>query len=460
MNFPTIDFGFLGNGNLIGMMAVLHVMINHAVAIGGSVLMVSIEHRASKDGNPALDAYARRLCKWILIITTTVGAMTGVGIWFTTTVILPDAIGALLRIFHWAWFAEWLVFVSEVILLLAYYYTWYKWSGARKAKHLRVGVALCIMSWLTLVIITGILAAQINPGNWVETLSFWDAFLNPTWVPSTVFRTFAAIALGVAVLQALIRWTVKEMRDRLVVQRIFGKWLALSVPMMLLSGFWYLRSLPDKAQTLVKWASGMGDTAFLWLNIGGLLLIFVLAVLLLDGKPKLPAALTVFTAVFSLLLITEFEVVRENIRKPYVIYNYMYANGILKADVEKYSREGALRHAKFAKVKEVTDANKLEAGEELFRMQCISCHSIDGARRSRAMTERIKGWSEETIAGFIPTMHQVRDVMPPFAGTEKEIEALAAYLADIVAKENGAEAALQAENVSGSPSSDDQERKR
>ncbi|MDF2718458.1 MAG: cytochrome [Paenibacillus sp.] len=437
MNFPTIDFGWLGNGNLIGMMAVLHVMINHAVAIGGCVLVVSIEYRAYKDNNPALDAYARWLTKWIMIITTTLGAMTGVGIWFTTTVILPDAIGSLLRIFHWAWFTEWLVFVSEVILLLTYFYTWDKWSGEKKRRHLRVGVALCIMSWFTLVIITGILAAQINPGNWVETLSFWDAFFNPTWVPSTIFRTFAAIALGVAVLHSLIRWTVKDMRGRVAVQRIFGKWLAVSVPIMLASGFWYLRTLPDKAQTLVKWASGMNETTFIWLNIGGLFLIFILAITLLDGKPKMPVALTVFTAGFSLLLITEFEIVRENIRKPYVIYNYMYANGILKEEVDKLSREGALRHAKFSKVKEVTEANQLEAGEELFRMQCIACHSIDGIRRSRAMTERIDGWSKETIAGFIPSMHHVRDIMPPFAGTQQEVEALAAYLANIVAQTNG-----------------------
>ncbi len=216
MNFPTIDFGWLGNGNLIGMMAVLHVMINHAVAIGGCVLMVSIEYTAYKQNNAALEAYARWLSKWILIITTTFGAMTGVGIWFTTTVILPDAIGSLLRIFHWAWFTEWLVFVSEVVLLLTYFYTWDKWSGVNKKRHIQTGMALCIMSWLTLVIITGILAAQINPGNWVETLSFLDAFFNPTWVPSMIFRTFAAIALGVAVLHVLIRWKLKDMRDRIV----------------------------------------------------------------------------------------------------------------------------------------------------------------------------------------------------------------------------------------------------
>ncbi|SDD96758.1 Cytochrome C oxidase, cbb3-type, subunit III [Paenibacillus sp. UNCCL117] len=434
MQFPTIDFGWLGNGNLIGMMAVLHVMINHAVAIGGSILMVSLEYAAVKTGNARLEQYAKWLSKWILIITTTAGAMTGVGIWFTTTVILPNAIGSLLRIFHWAWFTEWLVFVSEVILLLTYYYTWDRWKGDRKKLHLRTGLALCIMSWFTLVIITGVLAAQLNPGNWVETLSFWSAFLNPTWVPSTLFRTFAAIALGVALLTPLNRWRVKHPLDRASVQRIYGKWLIVSVPCMLVSGWWYLRTLPEQAQTLVVWASGMSDFAFAFLNAAGLLLILVFGIMLLDGRTRHPLALSVFTAIFSLALITEFEIVRENIRKPYVIYNYMYANGILKSDVERFKRDGALAQSTFSKVKQVTEENKLEAGEELFRMQCIACHSIDGPRRSRVMTERAKGWSEEALAAFIPQMHMVRPVMPPFAGTDEEVKALAAYIHKIVAE--------------------------
>lgn len=436
MSFPTIDFGWLGNGNLIGMMAVLHVMINHAVAIGGSILMVSIEFAAVKTDNERLEIFARKLSKWILIITTTAGAMTGVGIWFTTTVIEPYAIGSLLRIFHWAWFTEWLVFVSEVILILIYYYTWDRWSGDKKKLHLRTGVALCVMSWFTLVLITGILAAQINPGNWVEDLSFWSAFFNPAWVPSTLFRTFAAITLGVALLTPLTRWFVKLDQDRHTVLKIYGKWLVVSVPLMLVFGIWYERTLPEKAKDLVVWATGLSDLAFNFINVLGLMLIFILGVLLIEGKSKFSVTFTIFTALFSLMLLAEFEIVRENIRKPYVIYNYMYANGVLKSEVEKYKKEGMLKSSPFSTVKEVTEDNKIQAGEELFRMQCIVCHSIDGVRRSRAMTVRTEGWSEEALAQFIPHLNEVHPVMPPFAGNEAEVKALAAYIHKMTAEIN------------------------
>lgn len=117
----------------------------------------------------------------------------------------------------------------------------------------------------------------------------------------------------------------------------------------------------------------------------------------------------------------------------------MYANGVLKTDVERFRKEGALAQAKLAPVREVTEANKLQAGEELFRMQCIACHSIDGPRRSRVMTERAKGWSEEALAAFIPQMHTIRPVMPPFAGTDEEVKALAAYLHKMVTERSSAE---------------------
>src|SRR5690606_15302671 len=156
MNFPVVDFPWLGNGTVIAIIAIIHVIISHGVAIGATTLMVSLEYMGIKTNNENLELVARKFSKWILILTTTVGAITGVGIWFTTTVIQPDSIGSLLRIFFWAWFAEWIVFVTEVVLLIIYYYTWDKWQGAMWVIHTRIGIALAIFSWITAAIITGI----------------------------------------------------------------------------------------------------------------------------------------------------------------------------------------------------------------------------------------------------------------------------------------------------------------
>ena len=62
--------------------------------------------------------------------------MTGVGIWFSAALVNPAAIGSLIRVFFWAWFVEWLVFVAEVGLILIYYLTWRGWGRRHKRLHI------------------------------------------------------------------------------------------------------------------------------------------------------------------------------------------------------------------------------------------------------------------------------------------------------------------------------------
>src|SRR5699024_2377040 len=97
-------------------------------------------------------------------------------------------------------------------------------------------------------------------------------------------------------------------------------------------------------------------------------------------------------------------------------------------DLDKYKEEGYLAHSAASPIKEVTADNQLEAGRELYKGQCITCHTVDGWRTKRAFADRLDGWDEEGLAGYIATLHETRPFMPPFAGTDEEREALAAYL--------------------------------
>src|SRR5690606_4709884 len=103
-------------------------------------------------------------------------------------------------------------------------------------------------------------------------------------------------------------------------------------------------------------------------------------------------------------------------------------NGLLEQDREKINEEGFLAHATWAKEKEVTADNRVEAGRDIFVGQCLTCHTIDGWRDSRALGKRLAGWDEETLKNYNPTMHNVRVAMPPFMGTEEELDALVTYL--------------------------------
>ncbi len=434
MEFPVVEFPWLGSGTVIALIAVLHVVINHAFAIGGSVLMVGLEHKGWKENNPGLEQTARKMSKWILIITTTVGAMTGVGIWFATTVIQPYAIGSLLRVFFWAWFVEWIVFVTEVVLLLVYFYTWDRWTGAKKKWHIRTGVALSIASWLTMTIITAVLAAMLTPGQWVETRSFWDAVANPTWLPSLMFRTFVALALAVALFTPIMKMIVKDDGLQAKILKYFGKWMLVSIYFMIAFGAWYVFSVPDKAYSMIVWASGLQgkEQWFRMINLGALAIMLVMALWLLNRPRKVPIVVSALVAFVSIGLIGEFEMVREAIRKPYVVYDYMYVNGVRVDQVEQFKQEGFLTNSKWLGVSNVTEQNRLEAGHALYVAQCSSCHTIDGWRSKRAFANRIQGWDATQLSNYVNSLHNARYFMPPFAGTDQERQALAEYLVQAV----------------------------
>lgn len=435
-----MEFPWFGNGTVIAVIAIIHVIVSHGIAIGVTTLMVSLEFVGIKKGNERLIEIAKTFSKWVLIITTTVGALTGVGIWFSTTVIQPDSIGSLLRIFFWAWFLEWIVFITEVVLLIIYFYTWDKWKGAKQYIHNRIGMVLVLFGWLTAAIITGILSAKLTPGKWTETLSFWNAFFNPTYLPSLAFRTFIAIVLAIALVSIFVRFLVKDKNTQRDVFAVFGKINAVALPLLLLSGVWYLFKIPGEAYDLIVWSTGMTKEIFTFINIAGLavFIIFGLWMLFKPGRISIIIAIAVFFS--SMGFIAEFEMVRESVRKPFIIYDYMYANGVLEKDVEKYKEEGYLPNSTFASVDEVTEDNMYEAGEEIYKGQCLSCHTVDGWRERRAFATRLNGWTEESIDSYIETLHETRPFMPPFVGTDEERKALAHFLQKVANEEKGLQA--------------------
>ncbi len=99
--------------------------------------------------------------------------------------------------------------------------------------------------------------------------------------------------------------------------------------------------------------------------------------------------------------------------------------GSLRTDLDLIKQEGFLSHAKWTRVKEVTDENLLEAGAEIFRLQCMACHTLDGYNGVMNKSDRL---TERGLEALITGMGKVNSYMPPFAGTGEEKKAVAAYI--------------------------------
>ncbi len=449
MDFPVFHFDWLNDRFLIAVIAILHVLINHGLAVGFVPFVTSLEQKAVTLGGPdkivdeAWDALAYKLMWVAFIITTTIGAMTGVGIWFSAAVVSPSSIGSLIRVFYWAWFIEWLVFVTEVVLILVYFLTWQNSnrSMTAKAKHVKLGWTLSIFSWVTMAIIVAILGFMMDPGNWQTSHTLLNGVFNPIYLPQLAFRTPTAMVVGGTFGYFLIvLFTKADSPIRLKAVKFASGWILAWVPFALAGAIVYYRVMPEAMKANLSTAVGSMDFEQYY----GQLKYFIM------GGVALPVALAIFgffktcyvrlfmpliALIAVLAFLGIFERVREFIRKPYVIGGYMYSNLMRPSDYPLYQRDGILAHATYTSVHKITEANQVEAGKNVFLLTCSRCHTTQGVNSIVYVFERMYGIGKpldaNSMKAFIPNMHMGRTYMPPFPGNEAELDALVAYIKNI-----------------------------
>ena len=113
----------------------------------------------------------------------------------------------------------------------------------------------------------------------------------------------------------------------------------------------------------------------------------------------------------------------------------MYANGIRVEDYPLLQSEGLLKYATYAHVRQVTDDNKVLAGQDVFNIACTRCHTTQGVNGIVPKFNNLYGadkpWDATAMKAYIQGMHNARPFMPPFPGNDVELEALVAYILHI-----------------------------
>jgi mono/diheme cytochrome c family protein len=476
MNYPI--WNLTSSGLLIAGIAVLHVFISH-FAVGGGLFLVVTERRARRAGDEAMLGYVRRHSRFFVLLTLVLGAITGVGIWFTIGLVHPAATSSLIQIWVWAWAIEWTFFLTEIVAAMVYYYGWDRLTAR---EHLAVGWIYFWSAWLSLVVINGILAFMLTPGGWLQTHGFMAGFFNPTYWPALVARTFGAMGLAGVYALLTAAWEPDEaLRARIARYAGLG-WvvpMAIALPLSLV---WYLRAAAGAgvpvASILGAASAGTVDmaravfgaaaagqpvtrfAAFL-LVVGALACLAVTLVIVALRHRVLARPLAALAMLAALVALGGAEWTREGLRKPYVIGQYMFVNGVrLPSQVDlpfadAYEIEALNRTGVLAASPWITPApaglgeveRQAHDGAQVFRLECQSCHSVDSYLAVRPL---VQGRSVDAIDATIRRLAAPVDAsgqpaawkdpglrlatwrdrhMPPFAGTEAERRALAVHLA-------------------------------
>ncbi len=422
MNYPVWNLTTYGGGFLIALIAIVHVLVSH-FAVGGGAFLVLLERKAYQEENQSLLAYVKKHSKFFLLLTMVFGGLTGVGIWWTIALLNPAATSALIHIFVFGWAAEWVFFVGEIVALFIYFYTFGKMD---RKNHMIIGWLYFLCAWMSLFLINGIIDFMLTPGAWLENGDFWSGFFNPTFWPSLVFRTGLSLVLcGVFGYVTAAFLKDEHLRQRLL--RLCATWVALPFILMLIGGWWYVMALPAEQSFMIFTKSpelGSFVTAMFWL----LPILFIASMLMALKLPQsFQKGFCFIIVAIALIYFGSFEFVREGGRRPYVIHNYMYANQIYVQDTSAIQQAGFLPSAKWAHNKEITDANLLSAGQELFKFQCSACHSIGGPlndiRHLAGKYDSVFGMDSK-----LNGLGNMNNYMPPFLGTRAERWALANYI--------------------------------
>ncbi|MBE0585085.1 MAG: c-type cytochrome [Desulfofustis sp.] len=421
MNYPVWYLPEIGGGLLIALIAVFHVFVSH-FAVGGGLYLIFAEKKGLRQHSDGILAFTKRHARFFLLLTLVFGSITGVGIWFIIALVNPAATSLLIHIFVFGWAAEWVLFLVEIVAAFVYFYLFGKMNPD---THLKVGWVYFISAWLSLFLINGIIGFMLTPGSWLENGNFWSGFFNPSFWPSLGLRTFFALMLA-GVYGYLTASFCKQREVRLAMTRFSGTWALGALIAAIPFAWWYVAILPEPAQGLVLGASPTIAAAVQW-GMAGTAALLVISLIAGIFKPALnlrPVAVLAMSC--ALISMGSFEWIREAARRPYAINEVIYSNMIKKTDLGRIVDQGYLQSAVWVADRQLNDQRRQTVGEELFIQQCYACHTAGGWNNDlQAQTARM---SYAAMSAYIKRIHEVRYFMPPFAGTDAEADALAAYL--------------------------------
>lgn len=428
---------------LVAAIATFHVWVALYAVGGGIILAFEVGH-ARRNKLDSYLGYLKKHTGFFILITIVYGAITGVGIWWTIALTSPLATQALIHIFVFGWAMEYVFFIVEIIAAFLFYYMWNK---IRSQDHVRIGWIYGFSAWMSLVLITGITAFQLNSGGWEPGDGFWTAFWNPQTIPQIIARTGGALLLAALYVYLHSAFALKqdEQLRFFLAKRIF-RYVVLGAALTLVGGAAWFANLPERSYHALESASALNIMAAL--IVVGTILMMVLAYFGLYRNPGwLSQGFAILLFLGGIAHVTEGEFIREAVRKPYIVDNLVLGSQIFESQKEPLKEKGYINEGVWLKhymkslapeaagadgrfsdeaLLELPRKKREEAGKAIFMYHCNNCHAIHtGLAGMHTLTHR---WSDEMLFMSIKELDRMHIFMPPFSGTDAEIQLLVDYL--------------------------------
>jgi mono/diheme cytochrome c family protein len=451
MNFPHWDLGGINSGLLIAVIAATHVFVAQ-FAVGGGFFLVMAEYKGHREGSRHILAWVQRHTRFFLLLTMVVGSMTGVGIWLAISLTAPAGTSLLIREFVYAWAAEWVFFLAEILTLLLYAASFPRTlKGQMPVRdHLLLGVWYAVFAFLSLCVINGIISFMLTPGMWLQNGSFWSAFFNPTYWPALLFRFGLSLCLA-GMFGLITTGAIKHEETRENMVRFCARWICLPFVLMLLGSIWYVAALPEDIRALMqRTTDDIRPFVRSFLYVSPVLFLAGMFLFIRLPRKAYPPYVAV-VLVLGLISAGSFEFIRESARRPWLIHGHMYSNGITVQDGQRINAEGILATSGWARLRgglsdaaapnlalakpsaapvahdsgqapallaSLSPSGRAQFGRFIYVQQCSSCHGLGGPRLD--LLPRVKDRGVQGVAALLAAQGIISPYMPPFFGTAEE----------------------------------------
>ncbi len=201
---PPVDFPYAGNRAGVWVVAQLHILFA-AFILGAPIFVVVAEWLGYKNNDPKYDRLAKEVIK-VTVILYSMTALTGGLFIFVLLGTYPDFSTWLIKHFFLVFAVIYpLLFILETIILYAYFYSWDSLKGAKKGRHIALGVLLNIVGTVTLFVIDGPTSFMNTPAKaagdlslveFIQTASLWDKMANFSWMPLNLHRLVGNVTFG------------------------------------------------------------------------------------------------------------------------------------------------------------------------------------------------------------------------------------------------------------------------
>jgi len=300
-----------------------------------------------------------------------------------------------------------------------------------------------------LVLITGITAFQLDIGNWAPEKGMWAAFFNPQTFPQIIARSGASLLMASLYIYLHAAFKLRhDLNLRSLVETRTATWSMVGAVLVTIGGAWWYLSLPASSKAAMAGASALNILTALVFAASAIVFF-----MLYFGPHRNPGwinpGFAILYFVIGIAATSTGEFIREGVRKPYIIYNYVVGNNILISEIPKLQATGYLNggvwtkafvkthypqvidpdgNVNGAKLLQLPGSDQVALGKVLFQYHCNDCHSERGFS---AVSEYTRGWSESMINTVVTHLDKAHYFMPPWCGTQEEAMLLTKFLKHI-----------------------------